>query len=281
MNATCFIKRVLASPQTVLLACLPLIFSGAACNRSSEAHVNAKKQPAPARAQNKLNDADRDGIPDGAELSSFNDRENFRQWFTGIAEIQFYELSKAWNVEQRDCSGLVRFAWREALRKHDNEWFQKMGGGAYDQIASDVNAYDLERGLLGEKLFRTNAGTFKEADISDGSFSEFADARTLKSFNSIFVSRKREEAKPGDLLFYYQPWVQKYPYHVMIYLGEAREAAEGAGDWVVYHTGASPIDEGAVKKVRLAVLDQHPDPRWRPIENNKNFLGFYRLKILN
>jgi uncharacterized protein YfaT (DUF1175 family) len=35
-----------------------------------------------------------------------------------------------------------------------------------------------------------------------------------------------------------------------------------------------------VKKVELSVLDQHPDPRWRPVERNKNFLGFYRLKIL-
>ncbi len=277
------VKKLKLTGQKICLLWLLLlaaVFSGAACNRSSEAHVTAKKQPAPPRAENKLNDADRDGIPDGVELSSFNDRENFRQWFTGIAEMQFYEMSKAWNAEQRDCSGLVRFAWRESLRKHDSVWFQKMGA-SYDQIASDVNAYDLERGLLGEKLFRTNSGAFKEADISDGSFSEFADARTLKSFNSIFVSRNREEAKPGDLLFYYQPWVQKYPYHVMIYLGQPREAAEGAGDWVVYHTGASPIDEGAVKKVRLAVLDHHPDPRWRPIENNKNFLGFYRLKILN
>jgi uncharacterized protein YfaT (DUF1175 family) len=28
-------------------------------------------------------------------------------------------------------------------------------------------------------------------------------------------------------------------------------------------------------------LDQHPDKRWRPIMTNPNFLGFYRLKILN
>jgi hypothetical protein len=34
-------------------------------------------------------------------------------------------------------------------------------------------------------------------------------------------------------------------------------------------------------QVRLAVLDQHPDKRWRPISTNQNFLGFYRLKILN
>jgi uncharacterized protein YfaT (DUF1175 family) len=274
------IKRFLTSPLASLLACLLLIFFASGCNPVSDASVKSSAKRSQPRPEMKLADADRDGIPDGAELASFNDRENFRHWFTGIAEMQFYEMSKAWNTEQRDCSGLVRFAWRESLRKHDSQWFQKMGA-SYEAFAPDVTAYELERGLLKEKLFRTDAEAFKEADVADGSFSDFADARTLKSFNSTFVSRDRQEARPGDLLFYYQPWGQKFPYHVMIYLGEAREAGEGASDWVVYHTGASPTDGGAVKKVRLSVLDHHPDPRWRPIQNNKNFLGFYRLKILN
>jgi uncharacterized protein YfaT (DUF1175 family) len=66
----------------------------------------------------------------------------------------------------------------------------------------------------------------------------------------------------------------------MIFLGATRIAPNGANDWVVYHTGSSPIDKGTVKKVELSVLDHHPDPRWRPVESNRNFLGFYRLKIL-
>ena len=88
------------------------------------------------------------------------------------------------------------------------------------------------------------------------------------------------EARPGDLIFFHQPWVQKYPYHVMIFLGRARVDSEGASDWVVYHTGSSPQDAGEVRKVRLSVLEHHPDPRWRPVASNRNFLGFYRLKIL-
>jgi uncharacterized protein YfaT (DUF1175 family) len=66
----------------------------------------------------------------------------------------------------------------------------------------------------------------------------------------------------------------------MIFLGQAQIAAGGANDWVVYHTGSSPNDEGTVKKVRLSVLDHHPSKRWRPVESNPNFAGFYRLKIL-
>ena len=283
MNAARLSNKALTLPTAVMLLSLPLILlliiATSGCNRVSEARIasRSKKQP---RAEMKLNDSDHDGIPDGAELSSATDRENFRQWFTSIAEMQFYETSGAWNAEQRDCAGLVRFAWREALRRHDNEWFARMGAG-YEALAPDVNEYDLEGGLLKEKLFRTDAEDFKASDLYDGSFAEFADARTLKSFNTFFVSRDRREAEAGDLLFYYQPYVRKTPYHVMIFLGQAREAGEGASDWVVYHTGGSATDAGTVKKVRLAVLDHHPDPRWRPIESNKNFLGFYRLKILN
>jgi uncharacterized protein len=224
-------------------------------------------------------DSDNDGIPDASELSSFHDRENFKRAFTGIAEMQFYRISDQWNKEQRDCAGLVRFAWREALRRHDRAWFQKMGSG-YEDLVVDVSTNYLDRGPLGEKLFRTDFGAYKTTDLTETRFSEFADARTLKNFNSRFISRDRQFAQPGDLLFYHQPWVQKFPYHVMIFVGESRLATAETRGWVVYHTGASAVDEGTVKKVELSVLDQHPNKRWRPLESNPNFLGFYRLKTL-
>jgi uncharacterized protein YfaT (DUF1175 family) len=227
-------------------------------------------------------DSDDDGIPDAAELGSADDRDSFRRWFAYIAEMQFYKLSDGWNEDQRDCAGLVRFAWREALRGHDRAWFQSIskGGEAYEPVAPDVKVYDLKRGALGEKLFRADFGSFQRSDLETGKFSEFADARTLKNYNVTFISRDRRQARRGDLLFFHQPWVQKYPYHVMIFIGDARHDGEGAGDWVVYHTGSSPNDKGEVKKLRLALLDHHPDRRWRPVANNPNFLGFYRLKIL-
>ena len=251
-----------------------------AASAATPARAAATTTPEPAAdTVSASGDADSDGIPDAAELHTHNDRENFRRWFTGIAEQQFYEPSKEWNAEQRDCAGLVRFAWREALRRHDRRWLARMGG-TYEAFAPDVRAYTLEGGLLGERLFRTSFGSFRESDLKDESFSEFADARTLKNFNVEFVGRDRREARPGDLVFFHQPWAQRYPYHVMIFLGPARAESEGAADWVVYHTGTSATDKGEVRKLRLAVLDHHPDRRWRPVEHNRNFLGFYRLKIL-
>jgi uncharacterized protein YfaT (DUF1175 family) len=273
----------------LLLACLFVTGCGGAsaarttiATRTSEtAKSEAMNTTSPAPPSNVVGsiDADGDGIPDAAELSSFGDRENFRRWFTGVAEQQFYEASKEWNESQRDCAGLVRFAWREALRAHDRRWLARMGAN-YEAFAPDVRAYTLEHSPLGERLFRTNFGSFRETDVKDDTFSEFADARTLKEFNTTFVSRDRRQAQSGDLIFFHQAFAQKYPYHVMIFLGAARDDGEGANDWVVYHTGTSPTDKGTVKKVRLAVLDEHPDPRWRPVASNRNFLGFYRLKIL-
>jgi uncharacterized protein len=276
----------------IMQACAPfamagvVILAGFGCGKSPQAGAAGAKLAAPSSTPSLAaavwTDSDNDGVPDAAELRSSDDRDSFRRWFAYIAEMQFYRLSGAWNEDQRDCAGLVRFAWREALRGHDRIWFQSMssGGEGYEAIAPDVKAYDLKRSPLGEKLFRADFGSFRQSDLADGKFSEFADARTLKNHNATFISRDRLQARRGDLLFFHQPWVQKFPYHVMIFIGDARHDGEGAADWVVYHTGSSPNDKGEVKKVRLAVLDHHPDRRWRPVANNPNFLGFYRLKIL-
>jgi len=268
--------------------CLMLTFLAVGCGKPSQARTE-KKSPISASTNSVTwSDSDEDGIPDAAELHSFDDRSNFRRWFTYIAEMQFYEFAPAWTEEQRDCAGLVRFAWREALRRHDRLWFQAMGATyeGFEAVAPDVKSISLEKNPLGEKLFRTEFGSFSEGDLTNGRFSEFADARTLKNYNTVFLTRDRRQGEnvnrlePGDLLFFHQPWVQKYPYHVMIFLGEASQASERANDWVVYHTGSSPDNKGEMKKVRLSVLDHHPNPRWRPVASNRNFLGFYRLKIL-
>ncbi len=274
--------REMRTPLHATLGLLAAVtLSASACRQPRPAHA-AVENHAPAVAPVEPGtsaDEDRDGLPDRAELRAYGDRENFRRWFAAVAEAQFYAVSPEWNEGQRDCAGLVRFALREALRPHDRAWFKRMGE-AYEHVAPDVTAHRLGGGPVGEKLFRSAPGAFDEADLSNGALAEFADARTLREHNAAFTGRDARRAEAGDLLFFHQPWVQKYPYHVMLFLGRARVEAEGAADWLVYHTGSSPGDAGEVKKVRLSVLARHPDPRWRPVAANRNFLGFYRLNIL-
>ncbi len=109
----------------ILLACFTI-----GCGKPSQAHTGNKKSAMAspvARAESGWEDSDGDGIPNAEELHSFDDRANFRRWFTSIAEMQFYHFSDAWSQQKRDCAGLVRFTWRAALRRHDRIWFQGMG----------------------------------------------------------------------------------------------------------------------------------------------------------
>lgn len=94
----------------------------------------------------------------------------------------------------------------------------------------------------------------------------FADAQTLKERNCFFVHRSWQAARPADLFFYLQ-LEQNQPFHAMIFLGPH----------VVYHTGAKP---GEIRRPSIEELLAHPDPRWRPLAANANFLGVYRWRIL-
>src|SRR5436190_122178 len=78
----------------LLSACCSL----AACSRPSQAHNTSPPPLLEASA-----DSDGDGIPDKAELRSFDDRQNFTRWFAAIAEMQFYQINDEWNAGQRDC----------------------------------------------------------------------------------------------------------------------------------------------------------------------------------
>jgi uncharacterized protein YfaT (DUF1175 family) len=64
----------------------------------------------------------------------------------------------------------------------------------------------------------------------------------------------------------------------MVFVG--RSFFDAGDDWVVYHTGPSSDGPGEVRKVRLADLERHPAPRWRPVPSNRQFVGVFRLAAL-
>jgi len=225
-----------------------------------------------------------DGTPDFLRLTDPADQAAFRRWFTAIAQYQAARPRAEVPAEIVDCAGLLRYAYREALRRHDGQWFAATG----IEVAAppgEIAAWHYPATPLGLGLFRIAPGPFEAGDAADGAFAQFADAKTLVERNAYLVSRDVRAALPGDLLFWRQ-FGQSSPWHSMIVLD---------GGEVVYDTGpdhpphghgpvrGGPGDHGKpgdLRRVRISELMEHPDARWRPLAGNPNFLGVYRWNIL-
>jgi uncharacterized protein YfaT (DUF1175 family) len=198
-------------------------------------------------------------------LADESDRAAFRSWFVLLADAQFERATP----DVADCAALIRHAYREALRAHTPEWVRRAALPFAPQFA-DVRSAPRP-GANGWPLFK----------VSDGAtprYAEFADAKTLIALNSRTLGRDTKALRAGDLLYFRQP-NQKDPDHLMVFVGRSAFEAEG-DDWVVYHTGPTEDGPGEVRKVRLAVLEQHPAARWRPLASNPRFVGVYRLAVL-
>ena len=218
-----------------------------------------------------------DGTPDFLRLDDPRDQTAFRRWFTFLAEAQHFQLPAARPVEIVDCAALIRYAYREALRPHAAAW----AAGAQLPLVpplESVARYQYPYTPLGAALFRVREGAFRPSDVSDGAFAQFADAQTLRRLNTHFVTRDLARALPGDLLFFQQD-SDHMPFHSMIYLGESQFAKDGA-PYVVYHTGPDSGGPGEIRRLSLPELLRFPQPQWRPIAANRNFLGVYRWNIL-
>jgi uncharacterized protein YfaT (DUF1175 family) len=213
-----------------------------------------------------------DGTPDFLRLTDPADQLAFRQWFTAIADYQAVRPRADVPPEITDCASLLRYAYREALKRHDDTWFAATGAEVA-ALPGEIRAWRYPETPLGAGLFRVRAGGFEPADASNGAFAQFADAKSLVELNAWFVTRDVRAAQPGDLLFYRQ-FGQSSPWHSMIVTRIAGQPA------VVYDTGQDHGQPGELRRVVLAELLDHPQAQWRPIPGNPNFLGVYRWNIL-
>lgn len=224
-----------------------------------------------------LADRNDNGFPDAADLSSSGDRSAFRRWFVAIALGQLTHIDDGW--QDRDCAGLLRYCFREALKRHDNRWLQSRRW-LVNAAIPDVGKYNYPNvPFLGTRVF--NAGTRDKvvvasdrrirADDLFGTFADFAEASRLKDNSMVFVSRDAAEALPADVIFFLNDTRSAWPYHTMVYAGNGI---------TVYHTGPDGERPGIVKRMTLAQLASHPDPRWHPVASNPFFLGYYRWRIL-
>lgn len=217
-----------------------------------------------------------DGTPDFLRLQAEDDRVAFRHWFTFLAESLYVMKVADRPSEVTDCAALIRFAYREALSKHDAPWANHWHLAQLPSFDS-VHKYEYPHTPLGAGLFRTHPGAFSPDDVTDGAFAEFADADSLRLYNTYFVSRDLSAARPGDLLFFRQAG-HRMPFHTMIYLGESYFGP--GSSWLIYHTGPADGRAGEIRRVTASELQEHPNSRWRPLQQNVAFLGVYRWNIL-
>jgi uncharacterized protein YfaT (DUF1175 family) len=235
--------------------------------------------PATAALVTKLaaGDSEGDGTPDFLRLDDPRDQAAFRRWFTFLAEAQYFQQPASRPAEIVDCAALIRYAYREALRAHAGNWAADAHLPLVPPFES-VARYQYPYTPLGSTLFRVREGSFRPSDLDDGAFAQFADAQTIERLNTHFVSRDLARALPGDLLFFRQD-SGDMPFHSMIFLGESPIAKDGAR-YVVYHTGPDGSDPGSIRRLSLPELLRFPEPQWRPIGPNRNFLGVFRWNIL-
>ncbi|WP_309572175.1 DUF1175 family protein [Deinococcus sp.] len=212
-------------------------------------------------------DADRDGYPDAAELYG-QDRASFAEWFASVAESQYYGVSADWGVQDQDCSGLVRYAFVNALTRHDGAWFAKFRFLPPPALPPVQNvAYPLP--VIGRSAFRVAPGAYRKDDIQEGRLVGRTGAKYLLNNSMTLVSRDPAQARRGDVLFFLRPQLRSY--HSMVYLG---------GGMVVYHTGLAPAEGGEVRLLSFQTLMKHPDAAFHPVTSNPSFLGVYRWKIV-
>jgi uncharacterized protein YfaT (DUF1175 family) len=164
-----------------------------------------------------------------------------RRELAHVALAQVRQEDPSWHPEQRDCAGLVRFAYRAAYRRFRPE-------------------------RLASPLWRDDKGAP----------SDFADAETLLTHSFVLLGRDeatRESLRTGDLVAFRQERDAGPVFHLMLVVRPEDKAH--APTRVVYHPG----EKGAA--VRTGVLESLASEapiEWRPVPRNTAFLGFFRFK---
>ncbi|HEX9010180.1 MAG TPA: DUF1175 family protein [Holophagaceae bacterium] len=208
-------------------------------------------------------------IPGGGAFPSGlreeGDREAFRAWFVALLEQQLEGPSPAWEPGQRDCAGLMRFAFREALAPHTAAW--------RDRVA-------FTGGSAGGDPSPAFGGGWRQGFPTPEGLQPFAKGAFLRRFACVPLGRDLALARPGDLIFFARGGARPEPDHVMAFV---RSDADGA-PVLLYDTGpegtGTSRQPGEVRRVRLEDLLHHPDPEFRPLAENPAFLGLYRWQLL-
>jgi hypothetical protein len=164
-----------------------------------------------------------------------------RRELAQVALAQVHTQDPRWQPEQRDCAGLVRFAYRAAYKRFRPQ-------------------------RLASPLWR---------DGQDRP-SDFADAEMLLLRSFVLLGRDeatRETLRTGDLVAFRQERDAGPLFHLMLVVRPEDKAH--APTRVVYHPGEKGA---AVRTGVLANLASEAPLEWRPVPHNTAFLGFFRFQ---
>ena len=221
-------------------------------------------------------------FPTAHPTSSVSDRDDeriFRRWFTFLAEAQYFQPPQSRPEEIVDCAALIRYAYREALRTHDARWAAEAQLTPVEREPIQSPHTTIRNPRLVPNLFRIVEGPFDAADLKNGAFAQFADVKTSESTTPI-ASRATWRA-PSPAISSSTVRTDHMPFHSMIYLGPSHFGNTGLRPaFTVYHTGPDGGDPGIIRRLTTDELLRYPEPEWRPIPANPNFLGVYRWNIL-
>ncbi len=177
---------------------------------------------------------------------------NFRAWMLRIMQEQIRQgPSPRW--VQHDCVSLVRYAVGESLRPHDTRWLRANGLSA-QQLPDELHLDSAQQRL--RHVWRR----------TDGSAGAYVSAIGMVQENSRFIAKDFNLAQPGDLLFFDQGDEQ----HLMVWMN----------GMVIYHTGTVTAQDNGLRSIPVSQLLRWKDTRWRPTQDNPNFIGIYRLAFL-
>lgn len=193
-------------------------------------------------------------LPSGSAQVMLDAKQSrdFRAWMLRIMQEQIRQgPSPRW--VQRDCVSLVRYAVAESLRPHDTKWLRANGLSA-QQLPAELHLTEAQKTL--RHAWRR----------ADGSAGAYVSAIGMVQENSRFVARDFNLALPGDLLFFDQGDEQ----HLMVWMN----------GMVIYHTGSVTAQDNGLRAVPVSQLLRWKDTRWRPTQDNPNFVGIYRLAFL-
>lgn len=164
-----------------------------------------------------------------------------RRQVAQVALAQVKQQDATWHPDQRDCAGLIRFAFRTA----------------YKRIAPERLATPLWADERGRP-------------------SDFADAEMLLRHSLVLLGRDeatRDTLRTGDVLAFRQEQDAGTVFHLMLVVRPEDRAHAPAR--IVYHPG----EKGAAVRTGLLHNLAVEAPReWRPVSTNTAFLGFFRFK---